>query len=193
MKKAWKHIKADVILSAVVCIILGIVLFVWADQTISAICMVLAFCLIVMGAGDIVSYFVNGKMTPFLGIRGLIFVLIGFWLFMRPEYIAMIIPIIIGVMLAVHGISDVKMAFETKANGYEKWWSALLLGAVSFLLGVICIVNAFGVVSLAMKFIGIALIYDGISDLWIVSRAAKAAKAMMQEAQALESDYKEID
>ena len=60
-------------------------------------------------------------------------------------------------------------------------------------LGIICIVNAFGVVSLAMKFIGVALIYDGISDLWIVSRTAKAAKAMKQEADALDVDYKEVD
>ena len=44
-----------------------------------------------------------------------------------------------------------------------------------------------------MKFIGVALIYDGISDLWIVSRTAKAAKAMKQEAEALDVDYKEVD
>lgn len=73
------------------------------------------------------------------------------------------------------------MAWETKQNGYEKWWSAMLLGIVSLAFGVICIVNAFGVVSLAMKFIGVALAYDGISDLWIVSRTAKAAKAMRRK------------
>ena len=102
----------------------------------------------------------------------------------------------VGAVLALliwHGISDIKMAFETKANGYEKWWSPMILGIISLALGIICIVNAFGVVSLAMKFIGVALIYDGISDLWIVSRTAKAAKAMKQEADALDVDYKEVD
>ena len=78
-------------------------------------------------------------------------------------------------------------------HGYEKWWSPMILGIISLALGIICIVNAFGVVSLAMKFIGVALIYDGISDLWIVSRTAKAAKAMKQEADALDVDYKEVD
>ena len=61
------------------------------------------------------------------------------------------------------------------------------------LLTVAGIVNAFGVVRLAMKFIGVALVYDGISDLWIVSRTAKAAKAMREEAEALDVEYKEAD
>ena len=183
MKETLKRIKADVILSALLCVALGVVLIIWSDETISAICMLLAFGLIVMGVVNLAGYFTNHRLTSFNGI----------WLFARPEYIAMIIPIVIGVMLAVHGISDIKMAFETKANGYEKWWSPMILGIISLALGIICIVNAFGVVSLAMKFIGVALIYDGISDLWIVSRTAKAAKAMKQEADALDVDYKEVD
>ena len=193
MKEMLKKIKADVILSAILCVVLGVVLFVWSDQTISMICMVLAAGLVVMGIVDLIGYFVNHRLTSFSGMLGLILVLVGIWLFMKPEYIAMIIPIVIGVILAVHGISDIKVAFETKGNGYEKWWGPMLLGIVSLILGIICIVNAFGVVSLAMKFIGIALIYDGISDLWIVSRAAKAAKAMKEEAEALDIDYKEVE
>lgn len=193
MKETLKRIKADVILSALLCVALGVVLIIWSDETISAICMLLAFGLIVMGIVNLVGYFTNHRLTSFNGMLGLILIVVGTWLFARPEYIAMIIPIVIGVMLAVHGISDIKMAFETKANGYEKWWSPMILGIISLALGIICIVNAFGVVSLAMKFIGVALIYDGISDLWIVSRTAKAAKAMKQEADALDVDYKEVD
>ena len=140
MKETLKRIKADVILSALLCVALGVVLIIWSDETISAICMLLAFGLIVMGVVNLVGYFTNHRLTSFNGMLGLILVLVGIWLFARPEYIAMIIPIVIGVMLAVHGISDIKMAFETKANGYEKWWSPMILGIISLALGIICIV-----------------------------------------------------
>ena len=193
MKDTLKRIKADVMLSALLCVVLGLVLIIWSDQTINAICMILAFGLVVMGVVELISYFIGQRMMPFAGVTGLIFILVGIWLFTRPQYIAMIIPIVIGVILVVHGVGDVRLAFETKSNGYEKWWGALLLGLVSLALGVICIINAFGVVSLAMKFIGLALIYDGISDLWIASRAVKAAKRMKQEADALDVEYKEVD
>lgn len=188
-----KRIKADVIFSAVLSVALGIVLLIWSAETITIICKVLALGITVMGVVNLIGYFVNHKLNSFSGMLGLILVILGIWLFMRPESIAMIIPIVIGVMLAVHGITDIKVAFETKANGYESWWGPMALGIISLVLGVICIVNAFGLVSLAMKFIGVALIYDGVSDLWIVSRAVKSAKKMKEEEDALESEYKEID
>ena len=194
MKETLKRIKADVILSALLCVILGIVLIIWSDQTIKIICMLLAFGIIVMGVVNLTDYFINHTLTPFSGMSGLVFIIVGIWLFfVKPESIAMIIPIVIGVLLAVHGITDIKMSIESKANGYDKWWSSLLLGVISLALGVICIINAFGVVKVAMIFIGIALVYDGISDLWIVSRTVKAAKEMKKEADALDVDYKEVD
>lgn len=194
MKETLKRIKADVILSALLCVILGIVLIIWSDQTIKIICMLLAFGIIVMGVVNLTDYFINHTLTPFSGMSGLVFIIVGIWLFfVKPESIAMIIPIVIGVVLAVHGITDIKMSIESKANGYDKWWSSLLLGVISLALGVICIINAFGVVKVAMIFIGIALVYDGISDLWIVSRTVKAAKEMKKEADSLDVDYKEVD
>ena len=134
----------------------------------------------------------NRSIHPFAGVLGLIVLLIGIWIFLRPESIVSLIPIVIGVILCVHGIQDLKLAVETKRNGYGKWWSMLIIAAVSLVFGVLCIVNAFGMVMLALQFIGIALIYDGISDLWVANRAVHAAKMMKQEAEAVDVDYKEI-
>ena len=94
MKETLKRIKADVILSALLCVALGVVLIIWSDETISAICMLLAFGLIVMGVVNLVGYFTNHRLTSFNGMLGLILVLVGIWLFARPEYIAMIFPIV---------------------------------------------------------------------------------------------------
>ena len=192
MKETLKRIKADIIVSALLCIALGIVLLVWPAETIDVFCKILAAGLIIMGGVDIASYFMNRSIHPFAGALGLIVLLIGIWIFLRPESIVSLIPIVIGVILCVHGIQDLKLAIETKRNGYEKWWSMLIIAAVSLVFGVLCIVNAFGMVKLALQFIGIALIYDGISDLWVANRAVHAAKMMKQEAEAVDVDYKEI-
>ena len=179
MKETLKRIKADIIVSALLCIALGIVLLVWPAETIDVFCKILAVGLIIMGGVDIASYFMNRSIHPFAGALGLIVLLIGIWIFLRPESIVSLIPIVIGVILCVHGIQDLKLAIETKRNGYEKWWSMLIIAAVSLVFGVLCIVNAFGMVKLALQFIGIALIYDGISDLWVANRAVHAAKMMI--------------
>ena len=52
--------------------------------------------------------------------------------------------------------------------------------------------NSFEAAQIAFKLIGIALIYDGISDIWIVSRAVKAAKQMEQDLNAIDTEGKEL-
>lgn len=193
MKEALKRIKADMILSALMCAVLGIVLLIWPAETIDIFCRVLAVGLALMGAVHIASYFTNRSVHPFGGVLGVIVLLVGIWIFIRPESIVSLIPIVIGVILCVHGIQDLKLAFETKNNGYEKWWSMLIIAAISLIFGVICIINAFGMVKLALQFIGVALIYDGISDLWVASRTIRAARQMKQEADALDVEYREVE
>lgn len=193
MKETFKRIKADIILSALMCVALGVVLLIWPAETIDIFCKILAVGLIILGVVDIVSYFTNRSIHPFAGILGLIVTLVGVWIFIRPESIVSLVPIVIGVILCVHGIQDLNLAFETKRNGYGKWWSMLIIAAISLGFGVLCIVKAFGMVTLTLQIIGIALIYDGLSDLWIAVKAIRVAKALKQEAEALDVEYKEVD
>ena len=193
MKEFFQRVKASMILSAVVCVAIGVVLLIWPKETIDVFCKVLAAGLIIMGIVNLLSYFMNRAVQAFSGILGLVVMLVGFWVFIKPERVEGIIPIVIGAILAIHAIQDIKLAIETKRNGYEKWWSMLIIAFISLIFGVICIVNAIGVVKLAIQVVGIALIYDGVSDLWVVTKAVRMEKAARQEAEALDVEYKEVD
>ena len=48
----------------------------------------LAIVLIVMGAAELVSYFWNKITYSLSGILGLVVLLIGIWIFLKPEYTA---------------------------------------------------------------------------------------------------------
>ena len=69
MKETLKRIKADIIVSALLCIALGIVLLVWPAETIDVFCKILAVGLIIMGGVDIASYFMNRSIHPFCDRR----------------------------------------------------------------------------------------------------------------------------
>lgn len=180
-------------LSALFSIVMGVILVAWPETTLDIICKAIAIILIVMGAAELVSYFWNKITYSLSGILGLVVLLIGIWIFVKPQSVLSLIPIVIGVILAVHGVQDLKVAFDTKRNGYTKWWSMFLMAIISLALGIICIVNAFGMVTLTMQIIGIALVYDGISDIWIVYKASKVAKEMKEERDVLDVEYKEVD
>ena len=193
MREIMKKFRADMMLSALFSIVMGVILVAWPETTLDIICKAIAIILIVMGAAELVSYFWNKITYSLSGILGLVVLLIGIWIFVKPQSVLSLIPIVIGVILAVHGVQDLKEAFDTKRNGYTKWWSMLLMAIISLALGIICIVNAFGMVTLTMQIIGIALVYDGISDIWIVYKASKVAKEMKEERDALDVEYKEVD
>ena len=187
-----KKIKADVLLSALLCVILGVVLFLYTEQTTSLFCKALAIVLILMGAGHIVTYFMNKTGNNIRLIAGIIVLLLGGWIFVNPKIIINLIPAIIGAILLLHGIEDFRLALDAKKGSSSAWISCIVLSVINIVLGALLIVRAFEAAQIAFKIIGIALIYDGISDFWIVSRATKAAKEIDEELHAVDSDAKEL-
>ena len=59
MKDFFKRVKMDAILSAILCIVLGVVLIAWPGETINIVCKVLAAGLIILGIVEIFSYITN--------------------------------------------------------------------------------------------------------------------------------------
>lgn len=193
MLDAIKRIKAGMILTSIVYTLLGIVLLIWPEMAIDIFCKVLAAGLAIIGVMNIISYFVNRDLHPFGAILGTIIVLVGVWIFARPQSIVSLVPIVIGVMLCGHGIENIKLAFEAKGNGYQRWWSMLLIAVISLIFGLLCISNAFGMVTLALQVIALALIYDGLTDLWVANRMIQVAKEKKRAEEALEVEYREVE
>ncbi|MEG2958970.1 MAG: hypothetical protein RR828_04460, partial [Oscillospiraceae bacterium] len=61
--------------------------------------------------------------------------------------------------------------------GYEKWWVVLILALLTAALALLVIFNPFGALNTLIMVIGGILIYQGISDLWAISRISKATRA----------------
>jgi uncharacterized membrane protein HdeD (DUF308 family) len=180
MKEFFKRIKADYLLSSILCIVLGIVFIVWREATINAIGMVLAIIMIVIGAVYLCSFFLNIVTNGLSAAIGAVVLLLGIWVLIQPGIIMSLIPIVIGVLLLCHGIRGMKESWESKQYGYNAWG-----------LGIICIVDAFGVLELASVVIGIALIYNGLSNIWIAVHAAKAEKNYRRAHDTIDVTFKE--
>jgi len=189
MYQFFKELKANYILSAVFCIIFGVTLEVWQDASSRVVCMGLGAVLALSGIVNIVTYFMrrDGRMvSQILLLAGIILTVLGGWIIFNPGVLIMMIPVVIGVVVTVHGVHNLIQAMELFKNNYSKWWVALLLGAVTVGLGVLLICNPFEAVNTAIMLIGIFLVYDGVSDLWIISRVSKTARNIRQTMEALD-------
>ena len=186
MKEMAERLKLDVIISACICIGLGIVLILWPIEVTTVVCKTIGAMIAFLGAVRIAAYIFHREEQHSIHLLlGLVLLLVG----------VCILFIGIGAVLFVHGLEDFKYALETKRNGYESWPILLLMSFLGMIFGIVCIVDCFGVISITLSFVGVVLIYDGITDLWIVSRVVRAAKAvgkkleeMQQEAEAVETE-----
>lgn len=192
MKAIIKKYKVEMVFVALLCAALGIVLVAWPEATIDVLCKVLATAIIVIGIVQIISCVVNRAGYPVSAILGVIVLLVGIWIFLQPQKLVSLVPIVIGVILLVHGLQDLQMALETKRYGYTRWWIMAVIAVISVILGVVCVINAFGIVALTFRIIGIALIYDGVTDFWIALKAVWTQRVKEKEEAALESEYKEV-
>ncbi len=196
MERILKKIKANVLISAAFCIVLGVVLVVWPGMSVQVACMAIGIVLLISGLTRLAAFIFGRDGTLFSQINlilGIIITVIGGWILFQPEKIIAMIPILVGIIIVIHGINNLQQAVSLCQSKYDKWWVALLLGLVTIGFGALLIFNPFAAVDTLVMFIGIFLIYDGISDIWIVSRISRTSREVIQDLGALDVDAKDID
>ena len=186
-----KNLKANYTASALICMVVGMVLIIWPATSTQVVCMVLGGVLLIYGIIQIVLYLIARERTLYLQgmlMLGIIFGVVGAWILLRPDMIIRAVPVIVGLIIIMHGIHNVAQACDLKRMSYDRWWLALIFGMLTVLLGGVLVRNPFTVVNTVVRVIGAFLIYDGISDVWIISRVFKTKKdrEMIIDAEAVE-------
>ena len=174
-----KSLKVNYSLSAVICVILGIVLLVWPGQSTQVVCMVLGIVLGGFGLIQIILYLATKEKTMVshsMMMLGVVLAVIGGWIVLKPETIIKAVPMIVGILIVIHGFHNAVQAIDIKKMQYDNWWVALLLSLLTVALGVVLICNPFTIVDTVVRIIGAFLVYDGLSDMWILSRVFKTKK-----------------
>lgn len=196
MERILKRIKTNVIVSAFICIALGVILVVWPGLSVKVVCMAIGAVLVINGISRLLNFIFgrDGSMFSQMNlVMGIIITVIGGWILLQPGTIIAMIPILVGIIIVIHGINNLQQSVSLCQSRYDKWWVALILGIITIGFGVLLIFNPFAAVDTLIRFIGLFLVYDGASDIWIMSRVSKNVKQARQEMDALTVDGKEIE
>lgn len=191
-----KKLKTNIVISATLCILLGIVLVVWPDLSMQIVCTAIGAVLLIGGGVRLAVYFTakDGSVYAQMNlIMGIILAVVGIWILLQPDKVLAIIPIIVGIVIALHGVNNLQQAISLCKEKYDKWWVALILGLLTVGFGILLVCRPFEALDTAVMMIGLFLIYDGISDIWIVSRIYRTAKTLKQEVEAIDVESQEID
>ena len=139
-----KGLKANYTISAILCVLLGLVLIIWPGTTTQIVCMSLGIVLLAYGIIQIAIYLFNRERTIIsqgMMLLGIVFAVIGTWILLKPEMIIMAVPVIVGVLIVIHGLHNIVQAIALQKDRYERWWVALIFGLLTVIFGGILILS----------------------------------------------------
>lgn len=180
MKSILREQRLNSLLVALVTIALGFVLVLWPDDSVSVMCYVLGGALLLSGLLYVAGWFGRNKKeggSALLLIPGVVLAGLGIWLMLSSESVITLIQYVFGAVLIFHGFLDLQGAVALVSYKAGKWWFDCLLGVGTLALGITILVNPFGSFSALVTIIGMALVYDGFTDLWLILRLTLASRA----------------
>ena len=198
MKSVLQEQRRSSALVALVTIILGVVLVVWPDRSVRMICSILGGALLLCGLLYVIGWFAGKRRqskSVFMIIPGVILAGLGVWLMTSSSTVIALIQYVFGAVVLFHGILDLQAALALLTQRMNKWWIDLLLALLTLGLGLLILANPFGTFAALVVLIGIALIYDGASDLWLIGRLSRSLRntQLPPEEVVIETEGKEVE
>lgn len=186
-----KKAKAGYLIISILYIVLGICLVAFPDKSLETICLIIGIIALVVGVCKITSFFLqkNRRFSANLDfVSGIFSIVAGAILIARPSFITNLFPVIIGIVVIIDSAFKLQTAFELRADRMKNWWSVLLIAAVGLIFGFLLVFNPFKANHIALIFVGISLIIDGIENLWAVFSVGN----LVRKASPIEAEYVEI-
>ena len=178
------------IVTSLIYIALGACLAFMPVNTINVICkFVFGILLILVGFYHILIYILEKLNSTILDLfSGGVLMVIGIFLFMNPQIVVKLLPILLGTFILVDSIWSLKGSLKLKKRGSGAW-KFLLIGSLIFIgLGISLVINPFTMVKYTVIFAGWIFLCNGVVDLIYLILLRHGLKELKQEAEAVDAD-----
>lgn len=147
-------------LSGILMLIFGIILLIWPGSTLLAFCQLIGWCLIIVGAVEIISS-ITGNTDVTNAAGGAVALIVGIVFIARPYSVMSILPFLIGLIITIAGVVLLIKVIVRREQGMGAILS-IIGGVIAVVVGILFMFNPFSTIKLLMIVLGIILIYFGI-------------------------------
>lgn len=193
MRNFLQKCQREIVFSAILYAILGILLLVFNVKALGTIIQVLGWIFIVYAIYNFYLYFVRrDSLSSGPLVIAIPFLLIGIVLARNPGFVISMSSILIGIVVLFNGIVHIQTSLFQKDLGYTNWGLSLVYSLLIAIVGGILIVNPIDTVSTVLKIGGILLIIQACSVLVSQHRIHKLSKEYDKENNIVDGDFKDI-
>lgn len=178
--KFFVKLKTNFLVDALILIAVGALLIFLPGTTLNLLTKVIGGVVLAAGVISIVTSLFSKNQgliarNSSIGF-GLVIAVLGVWILLNPHFFESIIPVIAGVIMLFSGLMNLGETLSLGRSKYGNWWIALILAVLTVAGGLYLVLNPVTTMKYIVQIIGAALAYNGISNLWIVSRIHKVDK-----------------
>lgn len=189
-----KQLKWNLILLAVIFIALGIVLILWPGATMKTICYLLAAMLLALGVASLINYLrkdISGIIYRYDLVVGLCAILGGILVIVKVDKLTDLIPAVLGFLVTMSGIMKMQNSVDMLRLGHGTWHVAFAMAIVNIVAGIVLLMNPFEAAQILIMCLGIALVYSGITDLYVTISISRRLSQLKTKIVVTEDDSEE--
>lgn len=172
MNRRFQSMDKNSVWLSILMIVLGLVLALWPGHVMTTAVTILGVALLAGGAISAISWY-RGRMrgASYLTLaEGILLGVAGIFVLAAPKLLISILPVCVGIVILVNGVVNLAQALDQRRAGYPRWTVSLTLAILTVVLGLLVVFNPFSTMEMLVTAIGIVVIYNGASNLWIESR-----------------------
>ncbi len=168
-KKRLHTMKWNKVITSLIFIILGVVLLIWPNTALDVVCRIVGAGLLVGGVAAVVMFLVS-RDRNFVSV-----------------------PTIMGIIIIISGVVNLGETITIHREHGDGTLASFILAVLTIALGLLIFFNPFHTAALLVRVLAIVMIFNGISDLWIISRITGTIKDVEQDLKAVDTEGEFVD
>lgn len=167
-----------IVVSVLFCVV-GILMMVMPDQSMSTLVNVFGVFMMVFGMIKLVGYF--SKDLYRLAFQydlqfGILLLALGFIVVMKPNNVMNFLCIALGISILADGLFKMQIAIDSKKFGIPSWWLIMVLAVAADIIGLVLVFRPTESVHIMTILLGVSLLAEGILNLCVALSTVKIIK-----------------
>ena len=166
--------------NAFIFLLLGLLLLIFPIESMSIGGYLIASIMMLAGIGYLIRLYkdkpnlTNGDIITL--IISIVAIGISISIFIDPTWIIRVINILVGIILIISGLINLKNLLEFRKNRTTSWWIYFSIIILILILGILVIINPLWLASIITRLEGASLIIDTIITLIMTKKISKKVK-----------------
>lgn len=183
---------------AFIFVVLGICFIAWPQTSLRIVCYAFGAAVLILGIIRLSQFMKNKENNKtirfqFNLVLGVLFIIGGGLLLIFPNIIMPVFPVVIGIAITADGIHKIKVSFDAKAMGLNKWGLILLFALLTIVFGVSLMLNSANITTVIILLLGVSLLIDGIQNIVTIITTFKLMSTLVLKEDAANAEFKDED